>query len=148
IIAPIDDTKHLFFWGYYSMRGRKPPHEIGLATRAGDVDSYASIRGDRSTRWGQDRALVKAGHFTGFPRSLIEEDLGIQASMGRVVDRTKENLSSSDVAVVQTRRMLLKSLDDLAAGKLPPGSALGDAVRVENPLDTVLPAGTAWGFSD
>jgi phthalate 4,5-dioxygenase oxygenase subunit len=149
LITPIDDTRHLFFWGYYSERSRKPPHEIGLAKQAGDVNNYASVAGDRSNRWGQDRALIKAGHFSGFPRSLIEEDLVIQASMGPLVDRSKENVSSSDVAVVQTRRMLLRALDEMNAGALPPGSAHSDAaVRVENPLDIVLDPGTPWGFGD
>ena len=53
---------------------------------------------------------MNAGHFTGFGRSLLEEDAVIQASMGPIVDRTKENLSSGDVAVAHARRMLLDAL--------------------------------------
>ena len=149
IIAPVDDTRHLFFWGYYSERRRKPPHQIGLAApdRVGDVHNFVPAIGGRDARWGQDRALIKAGHFSGFDRSLIEEDVVIQVSMGPIVDRSKENLSSSDVAVVQARRMLLEALEAVNGGALPPGSALADKpVRVANPLDTVLEQGASWNF--
>ena len=53
---------------------------------------------------------MDAGHFTGFGRSLLEEDVVIQTSMGPILDRTKENLSSSDVAVAHARRMLLDAV--------------------------------------
>jgi len=147
IIAPMSDTQHLFFWGYYSERSRKPPHQIGLAAkeRVGDRNNYVAIAGDRSTRWGQDRDLMKAGHFSGFPETLIGEDIVVQVSMGPIVDRTKENVSSSDVAIVQARKMLLQALADAQAGGLPPGSALAaEPVRVSNPLDAVLEPGVRW----
>ena len=74
------------------------------------------LRGDRWNAWGQDRALMDAGHFTGFGRSLLEEDVVIQTSMGPILDRTKENLSSSDVAVAHLRRMLLDAVRGLRRG--------------------------------
>ena len=69
----------------------------------------------------------------------------VQTSMGPILDRTKENLSSSDVAVAQARRMLLDALRAAEAGKLPPGSALAPgAVRMPNALEAVLEAGARW----
>ena len=75
---------------------------------APDRSDYTGLRGDRWDAWGQDRSLMHNGHWTGFGRSLLEEDVVIQTSMGPILDRTKEHLSSSDVAVAQLRRMLLE----------------------------------------
>lgn len=148
IIAPVDDANHLLFWGYYSERRRKPPQQIGLATPefVPDPTNLVRSRGGRERRWGQDRALVRAGHFTGFADTLIEEDVVVQVSMGPIVDRTAENISSSDVAIVQLRKMLLQSLDDARGGALPPASGRSDVVRVPNPLDVVLEPGAQWDF--
>ena len=76
---------------------------------------------------------MDAGHFTGFGRSLLEEDVVIQTSMGPILDRTKENLSSSDVAVAHLRRMLLDAVAASDAGTLPPGSALAPPTASDSP---------------
>ena len=147
VFSPVDDTHHLLFYGYFSDTPTKPPEELGGAARdfVPDPHDFAGLRGDRSNRWGQDRDLMKAGHFTGFGRTLLEEDVAVQTSMGPILDRTKENLSSSDVAVAQTRRMLLEALRAAEAGALPPGSALApEGVRMPNALEAVLEAGARW----
>jgi hypothetical protein len=65
--------------------------------------------------------------------------------MGPVVDRTKENLSSSDVAIAQTRRLILDTLTGYAQGQTPPGSAqTTERVRVPQPFDAVLDAEASW----
>ena len=65
--------------------------------------------------------------------------------MGPIVDRTKENLSSSDVAVADTRRLLLDTIAAYEAGKLPPGSArTPEGVRIPQPFDAVLDPGESW----
>ena len=88
---------------------------------------------------------MKAGHFTGFGRSLLEEDVAVQASMGAVVDRSKENLSSSNIAVAQARKLILDVLAVAEAGDLPPGSALGPEIpRIPDPVDVILEGGVDW----
>ena len=112
---------------------------------APDPDDYTMLRGDRSNRWEQDRALMGAGHATGFGRSLLEEDAVVQTSMGPIVDRSEEHLSGSDVAVAHARRMLLDALVAADAGTRPPGSALApDGVRLPNCLDAIVEAGQRW----
>ena len=147
IVSPVDDTNHLLFFGYYSERSRKPPHEIGLAAPGvmPDIFEFVKVLGGRDTRWGQDRALMKRGHFTGFPQNIIQEDVAIQITMGPIADRSLEILSSSDVAIVHARRLLLEALDTVSAGALPPGSALAEApVQIADPLDAVLEPGVNW----
>jgi hypothetical protein len=106
---------------------------------------YTGLQGDRSSRWGQDRDLMTAGHWTGFGRTLLEEDVVIQTSMGPILDRTKEHLSSGDVAVAHARRMLLDALRAADDGELPPGSARSpEPVRLPNALEFVMRDGDRW----
>ena len=123
VLSPVDDTHHLLFYGYFSDAPTRPPQELGGAAPdfVPDPNDFTGLRGDRSTRWGQDRALMAAGHFTGFGRTLLEEDAVIQTSMGPIVDRTLDHLSSSDAAIVHTRRILLDALEDAAGGRTPLG---------------------------
>ncbi|MGO8864305.1 MAG: Rieske 2Fe-2S domain-containing protein [Acidimicrobiales bacterium] len=149
VIAPVDDTHHVLFFGTV---GPTPHSGVALdqiamqdPAYAPDRLDYTGLRGDRSTRWGQDRDLMKAGHFTGFGRSLLEEDAAVQTSMGAVVDRTMEHLSSSDVAVAHLRRMLLDSLAAARAGELPPGSAhTPGGVRLPNSAEVLVDEGRRW----
>jgi hypothetical protein len=65
--------------------------------------------------------------------------------MGPVVDRTKEHLSSSDVAVAQARRMLLDALTVAEAGELPPGSARSAIpVRLPNAAEGLVDDEDLW----
>ena len=78
--------------------------------------NYGGFSGGREDNWGQYRQAMKQGHFSGFTGNLLQEDMVTQASMGPIVDRTKEHLSTADVAVIQARRLLLGALDDMHAG--------------------------------
>jgi hypothetical protein len=147
VFSPVDDTHHLLFYGYFSDKPTRPPQELGGAVPGlvPDPRDFAALRGDRSDRWGQDRELMDAGHFTGFGRTLLEEDVVVQTSMGPILDRSQEHLSSSDVAVAHARRILLDALRSAEAGRRPPGSALeSEAVRMPNALEAVVEEGARW----
>lgn len=149
VISPVDDTHHLLFFGYFgdSPHSAKRPDEIAMQDPAfvPDARDYTGLRGDRTNAWMQDRALMRQGHFTGFARSLLEEDAVVQTSMGPIVDRSKETLSSSDVAVATARRMLLDAVSGAESGALPPGSALApDGARLPNALEMLVADGQRW----
>ena len=149
VISPVDDTHHLLFFGTVgpTPHSAVPLDEIRMQDPAYAPEplDYAGLRGDRWSRWGQDRALMAAGHFTGFGRSLLEEDVAIQSSMGPIVDRSEEHLSSSDVAVAHLRRVLLDALAAAGAGALPPGSARSPhVVRLPNASEVLVGPGERW----
>jgi nitrite reductase/ring-hydroxylating ferredoxin subunit len=148
VISPVDDTHHLLFFGAYGDTPMPPPEDQPGFVAPGvvpDPHNYAGSRGDRSNRWGQDRTLLEAGHFTGFGRNLLEEDAAVQTSMGPIVDRTKENLSSSDAAVAHLRRMLLEALTAAEAGELPPGSSrTAGVVRLPNAAEGLVDDEDCW----
>ncbi len=148
-ISPTDDTHHHLFFGTFgdTPHSAEPPERTAMQDPRyvpEDLD-YTGLRGDRSNAWGQDRGRMGRGHFSGFWRSLLEEDAVVQTSMGPIVDRTRENLSSGDVAVVQARRLLLEALDAAGSGRLPPGSALShDDVKLPNASEVFIGDGERW----
>jgi hypothetical protein len=79
---------------------------------------------------------------------LCEGRVCVVTGAGRglpIVDRSRENLSSSDVAVAHLRRMLLEALETAGAGGLPPGSALSPAgVRLPNASEKLVDEGDRW----
>ena len=88
---------------------------------------------------------MDAGHWSGFGHSAIAEDTAVQTSMGPIVDRTRENLSASDVAIAQTRRMILDTVAAYPRGTLPPGSARTPTkVQVPQPFDAVIDKSESW----
>jgi phthalate 4,5-dioxygenase oxygenase subunit len=138
ILSPVDNSNHVVFYGFWSYNndindGRYL--EVPPAQRAiyGDLPfdphDFGRFTGDRDDNWGQDRDAMVRGHFSGFTGNLLQEDTVTQVSMGPIVDRTKEHLSSSDVAIIHLRRLLLGALDKMEAGQHPIG---------DGPLDTLV----------
>ena len=68
-----------------------------------------------------DRELQKSGKsYTGLKGFGIQ-DCGIQESMGPISDRTREQLGTSDIHIIQLRKFMLKTLKDFMTGGTPPG---------------------------
>jgi phthalate 4,5-dioxygenase len=66
--------------------------------------------------WPQDREAMRNGHFSGITnRHVFYEDFAVLQSMGPIVDRRFEHLSSTDMTVVRFRKGLLKALEDKRA---------------------------------
>lgn len=148
VICPVDDENHLLFFGAFGDTPLEAPEaQPGFVAPGGlpDPRDFAGLSGERGTAWGQDRALLDTGHFTGFGRNLLEEDAAVQTSMGPIVDRTKEHLSSGDLAVAQLRRMLLEAVADAQGAGSPPGSARSlEPVRMPNAVEGVLKDDERW----
>lgn len=139
ISVPRDDVSHMLFWGNWDeeLPGTTQSVRDWACKEDRDENNYALVGGDKSAVWGQDRAAMARGHFTGFTGCLLDEDMVVQASMGAIADRTREQLCASDVGVVRLRRRLLAAV----AGEEQSNVGEGCIVR---PLDEVLPAGVDW----
>jgi phthalate 4,5-dioxygenase len=151
IVSPVDDHNHVLFFGFWShdtaindgKYDTLPDERQSLVgDRPFDVNDFGGFTGGRDENWGQNRAAMANGHFSGFTGNLLQEDTVTQISMGPIVDRTRENLSSSDVAIIQARRVLMKALENVAAGKPPVGEALPHDLRDAHPIDEVRPPET------
>lgn len=60
---------------------------------------------------------MREGHFSGLTKGLPFEDFIVQSSMGSNVDRSLEQLGSSDKIIIKVRRMLLEAARSFSDGK-------------------------------
>jgi phthalate 4,5-dioxygenase oxygenase subunit len=145
IASPVDDTHHNLFYGSF---GDEDVHDGThlpdyarsiVGDRPYDPFDFGGFSASRDENYGQDREAMRQGHFSGFTGNLLQEDMVTQASMGPIADRTQEHLSTSDVAIIHARRLLLDTLDDMEAGRPVVGSGPGTDHRDVVPVDTVVP---------
>ena len=69
-----------------------------------------------------DRAAQKAGKTYSGVEGFAMQDASLQESMGPIVDRTKENLVSTDNGIIMARHRLMRAAKALAEkGAVPPG---------------------------
>jgi phthalate 4,5-dioxygenase oxygenase subunit len=55
---------------------------------------------------------------------IAMQDASLQESMGPIIDRTKENLVSTDNGIIMARHRMLRALKAMEKGETPPGVAL------------------------
>ena len=96
---------------------------------------------NRGNDWLIDRQVQKTETFTGI-EGINSQDVAVQESMGAVVDRTRENLTRSDIAVVHARRLLLQAAETVSDGGDPPG--LTTSYYNIRPIERVLAKGVRW----
>jgi phthalate 4,5-dioxygenase len=60
-------------------------------------------------------------NFTGMGANFNTHDAFATETPGRIQNRTKEHLATSDVAIAAARRLMLKAIDDVTAGREPIG---------------------------
>lgn len=152
--VPIDDVTCMqFFTIYHSTRplAQDDIDRVWFATHS-DLDDIAANAPHSDTTWGQDRAAMAQGHFSGLTnRHVFYEDFAVLESMGPIVDRTKEYLCQTDTTVILTRRQLLKSARAFRESGAPPWG-LADERSVEfnriRAVAVTLPQGGRWESVD
>ena len=101
----------------------------------------------RHNDWGFNAEEQRSRTFLG----MGEEDINVHdqwavESMGAIQDRTREHLGTSDKIIMANRRVLIKAIETVQAGGVPPGIA-DPAIAAEangpDTVDGVAPAG-AW----
>ncbi|MBM7599222.1 phenylpropionate dioxygenase-like ring-hydroxylating dioxygenase large terminal subunit [Virgibacillus halotolerans] len=70
-----------------------------------DLRKYKNLENE----YDQDRLLQKEGNFTGI-RGIANQDHAATETMGPIVDRSIERLGTSDLPVIQMRRLLLRQV--------------------------------------
>ena len=102
---------------------------------------YFRTVGNRDNTWLINREAQKTDNFTGI-EGINAQDVAIQESIGAILDRTKDNLSRNDMAIVAARRMLLQAARTVADGGDPP--AVDTSYYRLRPIEKVVPNGTSW----
>jgi hypothetical protein len=86
---------------------------------------------NRSNDYLIDREEQKHRSFTGV-RGIAEQDQMAQESQGFIVDRTREHLTPTDIAVVRFRRLMLDGAKALAAGREPAAASAPSAYTLRS----------------
>jgi hypothetical protein len=157
-VVPVNDHRSLFYhiwWNPNRAIGEDPLRSeqlrfVGLDS--GTLEGYgmtkeAADRADRpqrANRYLQNRqAMRESGHFTGLP-NFTQEDAAVAMSAGAIRDRSKENLSTADVAIGRLYRVLIKCARRAQEGKDPIGlSPPVDLSRVVG-IDATLRNDERW----
>ena len=133
--VPIDDHScwmYVYAWHpdqAISDEERKKYIKGGYGQFAELGPGYVPLR-NRSNSYLMSREVQKTISFTGI-RGIAEQDQMAQESQGYMIDRTKENLSPTDVGIIRFRKLLLQEAKAFAAGKNPdsPNKAKDYCVR-------------------
>jgi hypothetical protein len=110
---------------HYSTTEQPLDKEDRLERRSGngplhvDQTTFRS-KANRQNNYLLDRQVQKTETFTGID-GINTQDRGIQESMGRIVDRSKEHLGPADKAIIQARRLLLAAVKTVRDGGTPRG---------------------------
>ncbi|MFQ6026797.1 MAG: Rieske 2Fe-2S domain-containing protein [Dehalococcoidia bacterium] len=145
--VPMDDHNTMIFNWTYSFGEEPITDEEWASMEQGYgrgpehlLPDYRTIF-NRGNDWRIDRQVQKTETFTGI-EGINSQDVAVQESMGAVVDRTRENLARSDMAVVHARRLLLQAARTVADG----GDPLGADTSYYNvrAIERVLSPGETW----
>jgi phenylpropionate dioxygenase-like ring-hydroxylating dioxygenase large terminal subunit len=125
--VPIDD-ENCWAWSF-DYRVTKPlTDEQVESMRAGRGIHVSYIPGtfrpaqNKDNDYLIDREAQKAGRTYSGVQGIAMQDASLQESMGPIVDRTKENLVSTDNGIIMARHRLLRATRALVEqGVLPPG---------------------------
>jgi phthalate 4,5-dioxygenase oxygenase subunit len=100
MLVPIDDVNCMFYWIAWHPRRASPGRLAQVLRGRGGRRSGRRLpqAPERRQRYGQDRAQMKAGDFTGI-EGIPTQDMAMWESMGPIADRSADHLGVSDVAI-------------------------------------------------
>jgi nitrite reductase/ring-hydroxylating ferredoxin subunit len=125
--VPIDDhTCWAWSINYHPLRDLEPEELADMRAGAGIHCVYKpgtfEPLADASNDYLIDRAAQKAKKSFSGVAGISMQDASLQESMGRIVDRTKERLGTSDSGIIMARQRLLRAAKALTDdGATPPG---------------------------
>ena len=155
---PIDDENTMVYnlhWTWPEAEARDKLEEVPFWKRdahegvgggnefSTDVDFENNFRSKRNAdnRYLIDRELQRNETYTGIT-GINVQDRAVQESMGAVADRTLERLGTTDRAIINARRTLLKAVKTVQDGGEPPGVA--PTYYKLRSIEKVLPKGVIW----
>jgi phthalate 4,5-dioxygenase oxygenase subunit len=148
MLVPIDDVNTMFYWIAWHPDPKKGItqeawRKFCAATVGVDLNADYTKKRNLANMFLQDRAAMKRGDFTGIV-GIPAQDMAMWESMGPIADRSRDHPGSSDVAVVQFRRMMVAAAKKFQEG----GPAIGTG---EHPphvqlasVERIVPKSTDW----
>jgi phthalate 4,5-dioxygenase len=153
LLTPEDDRHTIFYFIAWNGAGKsgidaEAWRKFNVLQWGIDVDRNFDSKRTRDALYGQDRAAMKQGNFTGIS-GIPNQDIAMWESMGPIGDRSKERLGASDVAVAAFRRLMVDAARSMSNG----GAAIGTTephVRhaTIRSFEGVVPKATNWRSLD
>jgi phenylpropionate dioxygenase-like ring-hydroxylating dioxygenase large terminal subunit len=145
--VPMDDENCVTWTFTYHPTRPLTEHELTVMRQGGGIHVQvipATVRPivNKDNDYMIDRAAQKAGRTYSGVKGIAMQDASVQESMGPIQDRAKENLVSTDNAIIMARHRLRRAALALQKGSTPPGLTT-DCHRVRS-ATFVLPVGTAF----
>ena len=145
--VPIDDHHtafHFMAWGSPDTTPDNETWRAFLHAQVGpDLDAQFHPKRSHDNRFGQDRAAMKAGNFTGI-QGIPNQDMAMWVSMGPIVDRTFDRLGASDLAIVEFRQRMLQAVRSFMAGETPIGTCENHIPAQVCAYQSIIPKTTDW----
>jgi phenylpropionate dioxygenase-like ring-hydroxylating dioxygenase large terminal subunit len=143
ISVPVDDETHILFFGFWDSTGRLADVSKFFSADL-DRDNLISPEANLANMWHQDREAMARGHYSGLTTSVLHEDVAVQESMGPIVEREKEQLCATDLAIVRMRQFLLDQLRRQDAGEPVDGALANYAEGGYVSFSYEAPSGSDW----
>jgi phthalate 4,5-dioxygenase len=146
--VPIDDES-CWAWSYDYHPTRPLTEAEVAAVRAGqgihvryEPGTYRPLA-NKDNDYLMDRGAQKAGQTFSGVAGFAVQDASVQESMGPIVDRSKENLVSTDNGIIMARHRLLRALRAFGDQGVPPPGLDPEHQRVRS-ASVVLPSDQAF----
>jgi phthalate 4,5-dioxygenase len=138
--VPIDDT-HCYWYALFTSFTDPVDKATMRAQRlvTHTLPDYAPLAG-RDNDWGFNEIEQARATYTGMGFDINVHDQWAVESPGPIADRTKEHLGYSDRVIIAARRMLFRAIDEVAAGRAPPGTEAAETMHGPETIDAVGPA--------
>ena len=124
--VPIDDENCLTWTFTYHPTRPLNPMELDTMRKGGGIHvelipgTFRPII-NKDNDYMIDRVAQKAGRTFSGVKGIAMQDASVQESMGPIQDRSKENLVSTDNAIIMARHRLRRAALDVQNGVAPPG---------------------------
>jgi len=151
IWVPTDDTHTQVWCVIWSNNGPLPSAERfevlhGPNPHIASLDPATSkLRATKANHYLQDRAAQRNYSFTGIT-GVREQDTAVVEGMGAIVDRTREHLGTSDMAIIGMRRQLLDGAKALLRDGTEPAAAFDGSMYHARAWSQELPRDTGETF--
>lgn len=146
MLVPVDDENCMFYWIAWHPTGgidQDAWRRFCAATPGVDLNPDWTKRRNAANAYGQDRAAMKAGDFTGI-EGIPFQDMAMWESMGPIADRSADHLGASDVAIIQFRRQMVAAAKAVQKGD----PAIGTTSRTRQvdvaSFEGVVPKSADW----
>ncbi len=144
--VPVDDYQTYWYSIFASFTERLNKHAMREERlKLYELPDYVP-RKNRTNNWGFDADEQRTRTYTGMGEDINVHDNWAVESQGRIQDRTREHLGTTDKAITANRRMLIRAINAVARGESPPMAIDAEAAqqfRGPVAIDTIGPA-EAW----